>query len=114
MRLLYYYYYQPTTLMIRQFAKRTSFIARATTTLRTCSKEASSSPTETTPSPTDSLHSTDIAFKPNKDGWGSTKGYTSSYERIFGKKKRDKTSSDNSEQESSDGVVTKLTFKTRQ
>lgn len=35
----------------------------------------------------DRLHSTDIAFKPNEDGWGYTKRYSSNYERIFGKRK---------------------------
>lgn len=34
----------------------------------------------------DRIHSTDIAFKPNNDGWGYTPKYKSSYERIFGKK----------------------------
>eukprot|EP00949_MAST-11_sp_MAST-11-sp1_P004296 g4296.t1 len=34
----------------------------------------------------DRIHSTDIAFKPNNDGWGYTPKYKSSYERIFGNK----------------------------
>jgi hypothetical protein len=34
----------------------------------------------------DRIHSTDIAFKPNKDGWGYSKRYSSNYENIFQKK----------------------------
>jgi hypothetical protein len=35
------------------------------------------------------LHSSDIAFKPNDDGWGYTKSYATSWDRIFGKDKGD-------------------------
>ena len=56
----------------------------------------------------DRLHSTDIAFKPNQDGWGATRRYSKNHERIFGKKKKKKT-----EGEGKPGV-TRLTFKTRQ
>ena len=34
----------------------------------------------------DSLHSSDIAFKPNNDGWGGTKKVSEGWERIFGAK----------------------------
>ena len=37
----------------------------------------------------DRLHSTDIAFKPNKSGWGYTKDYSSNFDSIFGKKKQE-------------------------
>ena len=33
------------------------------------------------------LHSSDIAFKPNDDGWGHTKAYASGWDRIFGNNK---------------------------
>ena len=36
--------------------------------------------------PNDRLHSTDIAFKPNKSGWGYTKDYSSNFDDIFKKK----------------------------
>ena len=32
----------------------------------------------------DSLHSSDIAFKPNNDGWGGTKKVSAGWDRIFG------------------------------
>ena len=32
------------------------------------------------------MHSSDIAFKPNDDGWGYTKQYASGWDRIFAKK----------------------------
>ena len=39
------------------------------------------------PAPTDSIHSSDIAFKPNNDGWGGgNPNYASGYDRIFGNK----------------------------
>ena len=39
------------------------------------------------PAPTDSIHSSDIAFKPNNDGWGGgNPRYASGYDRIFGNK----------------------------
>eukprot|EP00566_Odontella_aurita_P000260 CAMPEP_0113534864 /NCGR_PEP_ID=MMETSP0015_2-20120614/5385_1 /TAXON_ID=2838 /ORGANISM="Odontella" /LENGTH=94 /DNA_ID=CAMNT_0000434051 /DNA_START=215 /DNA_END=499 /DNA_ORIENTATION=- /assembly_acc=CAM_ASM_000160 len=34
----------------------------------------------------DSIHSTDIAFKPAESGWGFTNKYDSNYDKIFGKK----------------------------
>jgi hypothetical protein len=34
----------------------------------------------------DRLHSTDIAFKPNADGWGYTPRYATAWDRIFAKK----------------------------
>ena len=40
--------------------------------------------------PQDRLHSTDIAFKPNKSGWGYTKDYSSNFDNIFGKKREEK------------------------
>jgi hypothetical protein len=33
------------------------------------------------------MHSADIAFKPNNDGWGYSPAYASGYDNIFGKKK---------------------------
>jgi hypothetical protein len=33
----------------------------------------------------DSLHSSDIAFKPTEDGWGYTNRYASGWDRIFAK-----------------------------
>ena len=51
-------------------------------TLRHSSKTASPAP-----APTDSIHSSDIAFKPNSDGWGGgNPQYASNYDRIFGNK----------------------------
>ena len=38
----------------------------------------------------DRLHSTDIAFKPNEDGWGYTRKYKNNWERIFGSKNKGK------------------------
>ena len=39
------------------------------------------------PAPTDSIHSSDIAFKPNNDGWGGgNPRYADNYDRIFGNK----------------------------
>jgi hypothetical protein len=37
----------------------------------------------------DSMHSTDIAFKPNNAGWGYNPKYAASFENIFGAKKVD-------------------------
>ena len=34
----------------------------------------------------DSLHSSDIAFKPNNDGWGGTRKVSKGWDRIFGDK----------------------------
>ena len=49
-----------------------------------------SSKTASTPAPapqSDSIHSSDIAFKPNNDGWGGgNPNYASGYDRIFGNK----------------------------
>ena len=52
-----------------------------------------SSKTASTPAPapaspqSDSIHSSDIAFKPNNDGWGGgNPQYASNYDRIFGNK----------------------------
>ena len=49
-----------------------------------------SSKTASTPAPapqSDSIHSSDIAFKPNNDGWGGgNPAYASNYDRIFGNK----------------------------
>ena len=51
--------------------------------LRHSSKTASTP----APAPTDSIHSSDIAFKPNNDGWGGgNPQYASNYDRIFGNK----------------------------
>ena len=61
-----------------------------------------------TPASEPRLHSTDIAFKPNQDGWGATKKYSKNHERIFGKKKKKE------EEAGKAPGVTKLTFKTRQ
>ena len=57
-------------------------------------------------SPSDRIHSTDIAFKPNQDGWGATKKYSKNYERIFGKRTKEKATMSAGE--------LKMTFKTRQ
>ena len=32
------------------------------------------------------MHSSDIAFKPNDDGWGYTRSYASGWDRIFASK----------------------------
>ena len=57
----------------------------------------------------DRIHSTDIAFKPNEDGWGATKKYSKNYERIFGKKAKKKE-----EEDAAPAREFKMTFKTRQ
>jgi len=31
------------------------------------------------------MHSSDIAFKPNEDGWGGTRGYSQGWDNIFKK-----------------------------
>eukprot|EP00750_Incisomonas_marina_P006582 INCI14671.1.p1 GENE.INCI14671.1~~INCI14671.1.p1 ORF type:complete len:125 (-),score=29.91 INCI14671.1:52-426(-) len=46
----------------------------------------------------DSLHSKDIAFKPNQDGWGFTNRYASGYDNIFGSKKKSKTAQEKKQQ----------------
>ena len=52
------------------------------------SNDGASSSTDTASEPNDRLHSTDIAFKPNKSGWGYTKTYKSNFQDIFKKKKK--------------------------
>jgi hypothetical protein len=52
------------------------------------SSESSSSTGDESPS--DSLHSQDIAFKPAESGWGAGKQYQDNYDRIFGGKKKKK------------------------
>ena len=50
------------------------------------SSKAASTPA-LAPAPSDSIHSSDIAFKPNNDGWGGgNPRYASNYDRIFGNK----------------------------
>lgn len=41
----------------------------------------------------DSKHSSDIAFKPNNDGWGYTKQYSKGWDNIFAKKEEAKIES---------------------
>ena len=51
------------------------------------SKTASTPAPAPASTPSDSLHSSDIAFKPNNDGWGGGNlQYASNYDRIFGNK----------------------------
>ena len=51
------------------------------------SSKAASTPAPAPSPPSDSLHSSDIAFKPNNDGWGGgNPQYASGYDRIFGNK----------------------------
>ena len=51
------------------------------------SSKAASTPAPAPSPPSDSLHSSDIAFKPNNDGWGGgNPQYASNYDRIFGNK----------------------------
>ena len=52
------------------------------------SSKAASTPAPAPASPaSDSIHSSDIAFKPNNDGWGGgNPNYASGYDRIFGNK----------------------------
>ena len=51
------------------------------------SSKAASTPAPAPSPPSDSLHSSDIAFKPNNDGWGGgNPKYASNYDRIFGNK----------------------------
>ena len=52
------------------------------------SSKAASTPAPAPASPaSDSIHSSDIAFKPNNDGWGGgNPQYASNYDRIFGNK----------------------------
>ena len=51
------------------------------------SSKTASTPAPAPSPPSDSLHSSDIAFKPNNDGWGGgNPQYASNYDRIFGNK----------------------------
>ena len=45
-------------------------------------------PAEKKSTPTDSKHSTDIAFKPTDGGWGYNPRYSNSWDNIFGKKQK--------------------------
>ena len=55
--------------------------------VRHSSKTASTPAPAPASPPSDSLHSSDIAFKPNNDGWGGgNPQYASNYDRIFGNK----------------------------
>ena len=49
------------------------------------STAGSSSTSSTDSAPKDRIHSTDLAFKPNDDGWGYTKTYAAGWDRIFAK-----------------------------
>ena len=55
--------------------------------VRHSSKTASTPAPAPASPPSDSIHSSDIAFKPNNDGWGGgNPRYASNYDRIFGNK----------------------------
>ena len=55
--------------------------------VRHSSKTASTPAPAPASPPSDSIHSSDIAFKPNNDGWGGgNPQYASNYDRIFGNK----------------------------
>ena len=55
--------------------------------VRHSSKTASTPAPAPASTPSDSIHSSDIAFKPNNDGWGGgNPQYASNYDRIFGNK----------------------------
>ena len=55
--------------------------------VRHSSKAASTPAPAPASPPSDSIHSSDIAFKPNNDGWGGgNPQYASNYDRIFGNK----------------------------
>ena len=55
--------------------------------VRHSSKTASTPAPAPASPPSDSIHSSDIAFKPNNDGWGGgNPNYASGYDRIFGNK----------------------------
>ena len=69
--------------MLRLVARRTSqrFVVRHSSKTASTPAPAPASP------PSDSIHSSDIAFKPNNDGWGGGNPlYASNYDRIFGNK----------------------------
>ena len=62
-------------------------IALRRATQRVAVRHSSKTASTPAPAPTDSLHSSDIAFKPNNDGWGGgNPQYASNYDRIFGNK----------------------------
>ena len=55
--------------------------------VRHSSKTASTPAPAPASPPSDSIHSSDIAFTPNNDGWGGgNPQYASNYDRIFGNK----------------------------
>ena len=62
-------------------------IALRRATQRVAVRHSSKTASTPAPAPTDSIHSSDIAFKPNNDGWGGgNPQYASNYDRIFGNK----------------------------
>ena len=69
--------------MLRLVTRRASqrFVVRHSSKTASTPAPAPASP------PSDSIHSSDIAFKPNNDGWGGgNPNYASGYDRIFGNK----------------------------
>ena len=69
--------------MLRFVTRRVSqrFVVRHSSKTASTPAPAPASP------PSDSIHSSDIAFKPNNDGWGGgNPQYASNYDRIFGNK----------------------------
>ena len=69
--------------MLRLATRRASqrFVVRHSSKTASTPAPAPASP------PSDSIHSSDIAFKPNNDGWGGgNPAYASNYDRIFGNK----------------------------
>ena len=69
--------------MLRLVTRRASqrFVVRHSSKTASTPAPAPASP------PSDSIHSSDIAFKPNNDGWGGgNPQYASNYDRIFGNK----------------------------
>ena len=91
-------------LSVRFFSEKSTSTSPAPASSSSSSSTDSSSSSDSSSS--DRIHSTDIAFKPNNDGWGGTKKYSKNHERIFGKKKQNS--------ESTKEGVTKITFKTTQ
>ena len=74
--------------MLRLVTRRASqrFVVRHSSKTASTPAPAPASP------PSDSIHSSDIAFKPNNDGWGGgNPQYASNYDRIFGNKNGDAT-----------------------
>tara|TARA_B100000795_G_scaffold141719_1_gene106124 strand:+ start:161 stop:490 length:330 start_codon:yes stop_codon:yes gene_type:complete len=94
-------------LSVRFFSEKSTSTSPAPASSSSSSSTDSSSSSDSSSS--DRIHSTDIAFKPNNDGWGGTKKYSKNHERIFGKKKQKSEST-----KESSGGVTKITFKTTQ